>query len=114
MVEVLQDSTNMCAHINRPLRTVLRMAVLRNPRLVEERTKEAMSYAYRRRKKTLRKLQAFKKSHVMSRGGNTGMFNYDFFNGETMKHNLDKLKEGQAILWWTIAILAGSLAICLW
>lgn len=31
-----------------------------------------------------------------------------------MNHNLDKLKEGQATLWWTVAILAGSLAIYLW
>ena len=60
----------------------------------------------------LRKLKAFKKSHVMSRGGNTGMFTYDFFNGETMKHNLDKLKEGQATVWWlTALLLAAVLAI---
>lgn len=71
-----------------------------------------MSYAYRRRKKTLRRLKMFKKSHVTSRGGNTGMFNYDFFKGETMKHNLNKLKEAPAIVWWTLAIiLAGILTV---
>lgn len=35
-----------------------------------------------------------------------------FMYFSVMKHNLDKLKEGQAIVWWIVAIiLAGNLAV---